>query len=1110
MAQRILNVGSAPNAGDGEGLRNAMQKVNANFSELYSQVGTGGGGSSVTPFVGQVATRTFVPNTYFNNTAGWNTRTSHIARDSIPAMRVAEVNWTVGFDVEIAPTNVKTVLVGVEYPTGNFTRITWSGATSKVIASGETAYSDMTTLSVPIPAGATFRIWRHETNSVCLLFNTAGDPPFSTAQGDAVESSSIDKSMGGTIADNGVGAMVPIAAILGTTTRPSIAALGSSRMVGLADVIDGALDTGYARMFGGSFAYLNLSHSGRTLGGISGSSRLIDLAKTCATHLWIDPGLNDIANGGTSDGVINAINTLIAQWPDRTRIIINNEGPWTGQNSVFETKRAAINDYVASLSGINQFVNVADFVETAHLSGVWKTGYAADGVHENKATLIAIASAGLFRPDLVTLSAATGPVASNAAPLMDGTASPGSAVYYAREDHRHPTDTSRAGTGSPTFTGTPRAPTPPNGDNSTRIATTAFVLANGGTGGGGGGGGTQFANPTALRTFSQSRLYNIQAEFGGVFDGQLHPLSQIFANVDDARAAYPLTQAAVGVVLTDQQDWVAIQEAILTAGAAGGGIVALYQGQVAIINKTIRHVYSGTVRLEGFPRAEIRSELCGTASAIYMTGGIVFRACPLRNILFYSRNAGRVAETLVTPGVAIAGVAPGSAGGSWTTGTCGLEYYQCAGIVVEGVVCVHYDEAIRWNSDCWLVTHRDCSWNLGNKGLGWAPSSTPNNAGENMLFDNCSSNNNNYGIYIKMDPSGGSGVNSIKINGGSFDYNVVEQIHVEDNGSSNFYSTSSTQISNIYTETSGSQSGTNAYGFLQGRVTLDNICVFQNGGSIPAVGYFSVPIDTTWLNATNTIVTGPKLPLFYNAGGGLIRASGTGNRYIDKSPFILWKTLSGAETDMRPDRAIQVGFPETSGTYNGYMLLPTEAGNNSIYTVNNTQLSLAIPSDADWSPYEGTFVNVFNSSNFYLPVATFGGAILQAPPGKQATIRPRGQARLSRYSGGSWLIDGDLIDADRFDFAGSAALTIGQRYVRVFSSGAATITLPDPATCKNEEFVIKSFSGTNAITVNSAGTSRTVDEAASYVLNASHAGIRVKSTFYNNSIGWHWDVIAKV
>ena len=63
------------------------------------------------------------------------------------------------------------------------------------------------------------------------------------------------------------------------------------------------------------------------------------------------------------------------------------------------------------------------------------------------------------------------------APAMDGTAAAGSGTRFARADHVHPTDTSRAPLASPALTGTPTAPTPANGTNTTQIATTAFVRA---------------------------------------------------------------------------------------------------------------------------------------------------------------------------------------------------------------------------------------------------------------------------------------------------------------------------------------------------------------------------------------------------------------------------------------------------------------------------------------------------------------------------------------------------------------------------------------------------------------------------------------------------------
>lgn len=60
---------------------------------------------------------------------------------------------------------------------------------------------------------------------------------------------------------------------------------------------------------------------------------------------------------------------------------------------------------------------------------------------------------------------------------MNGTAAVGTSKRAARADHIHPTDTSRAPLASPTFTGTPKAPTAAAGTNTTQIATTAFVKA---------------------------------------------------------------------------------------------------------------------------------------------------------------------------------------------------------------------------------------------------------------------------------------------------------------------------------------------------------------------------------------------------------------------------------------------------------------------------------------------------------------------------------------------------------------------------------------------------------------------------------------------------------
>jgi hypothetical protein len=62
------------------------------------------------------------------------------------------------------------------------------------------------------------------------------------------------------------------------------------------------------------------------------------------------------------------------------------------------------------------------------------------------------------------------------APIMDSVAAVGVATKYAREDHVHPSDTSRAPLASPALTGTPTAPTPAVSTNTTQLATTAYVV----------------------------------------------------------------------------------------------------------------------------------------------------------------------------------------------------------------------------------------------------------------------------------------------------------------------------------------------------------------------------------------------------------------------------------------------------------------------------------------------------------------------------------------------------------------------------------------------------------------------------------------------------------
>lgn len=67
MAKQVINVGTSPNAADGDPLRNAFIKINSNFNELYT-------GNNVNPAViQQIAALLFTSGIHVGITATYDT-----------------------------------------------------------------------------------------------------------------------------------------------------------------------------------------------------------------------------------------------------------------------------------------------------------------------------------------------------------------------------------------------------------------------------------------------------------------------------------------------------------------------------------------------------------------------------------------------------------------------------------------------------------------------------------------------------------------------------------------------------------------------------------------------------------------------------------------------------------------------------------------------------------------------------------------------------------------------------------------------------------------------------------------------------------------------------
>lgn len=392
-----------------------VHKFTTNFGRQFSSVVTTvlASGSAVLPslYLGPVATRT-----YFNDgfAAATNTHynciSAHYARDDITSLKLLYSTIYVNIGGGYAESNNNgntTRTASIEYPDGVFTQVMWSASATVVQAGGTVLASDF--VNVSIPKGAKFKVRQHIIAATRIQYtNKAIGHRMDLTLGDAVEANATDKTMGGTITDNaGGGGMCP-QAILGMTRLPSIGAIGSSRMAGQKDTTgDGFGNTGYSRLYGQDFAYMDYSLGGDSNANVStakGATRR-SLINTYCSHLWMDPGLNDLNTGGlTAAQDMTAIRLVTDAFPGGlSNVIINDEGPWNVAGpavQTWEAERVNLNNAIGALTGFNQIVRINVIEDNG--AGLWNPGYVdADLVHETAAGLALIKTAAPFNKALV-------------------------------------------------------------------------------------------------------------------------------------------------------------------------------------------------------------------------------------------------------------------------------------------------------------------------------------------------------------------------------------------------------------------------------------------------------------------------------------------------------------------------------------------------------------------------------------------------------------------------------------------------------------------------------------------------------------------------------------
>lgn len=188
---------------------------------------------------------------------------------------------------------------------------------------------------------------------------------------------------------------------------------------------------------------------------------------TLVNNLPFIPTVSTLGQTGQlKDGVQDTTHRLVTDteksaWNSKQTQLTNdqlnavNSGITANKVSTYDGYATSISNKVDKVTGKGLSTNDFTTAEKTKLTGI-ETGAqkntitgvkgSAETSYRTGKVNITKTNIGLGNVDDVKQYSATNPNFGSTSPLMDGTASVGSATTYARSDHKHPTDTSRAST----------------------------------------------------------------------------------------------------------------------------------------------------------------------------------------------------------------------------------------------------------------------------------------------------------------------------------------------------------------------------------------------------------------------------------------------------------------------------------------------------------------------------------------------------------------------------------------------------------------------------------------------------------------------------------------
>lgn len=313
-----------------------------------------------------------------------------------------------------------TITASIEYPTGTFTQILFSGAASGTVTNGSYLLSD--SVSVTIPSQAYFYVrWFCQNTASIGYANVDVGVAYDATNGEATTyaaSGLTDQTLGGTVTATNSAITTPLL-IVGKTSAPSCFCMGDSRCVGIYDayVSTGAQQTligEVTRWIGQYFAFTNFSSAGTSLATWRASNTNQLALSQYFSHIICQFGTNDFGAGGRTSAQMIAniliVRSLFGAKPffQTTCVIgstssdnwatLGNQTPDADNTQVQLFNSALRAGTVTGMTGgITGYFDTDVAVESSAASGIWVVNGTAfyatvDGTHETQAGNLLIAA----------------------------------------------------------------------------------------------------------------------------------------------------------------------------------------------------------------------------------------------------------------------------------------------------------------------------------------------------------------------------------------------------------------------------------------------------------------------------------------------------------------------------------------------------------------------------------------------------------------------------------------------------------------------------------------------------------------------------------------------